>query len=168
MAWTECSSFAYHRITFPSKIVPQLCYLHELALAIVSTVCLEKEGASFANRSAAHGFRSGIMGVGLCHCVSDRQEFLKGCPVSAGMVASVFIFVFSLPSFLWSYQPSFISGLAFFVIAAIGALSVISGFLLALYGAGATAVYSIATMSPNVRIGAGPRRRASNLRYHYD
>ena len=82
------------------------------------------------------------------------------------MVASVFIFLFQLPSFLWSYQPNFISGLAFFVIAALGALSVVSGFLLALYGSGATAVYAIATMSPGMRIGAGRRRRPGNIHYH--
>lgn len=83
------------------------------------------------------------------------------------MVASVFIFLFRLPSFLFSYQPSFISGLAFFVIAALGALSVVSGFLLALYGAGATAVYSIATINPGMRLGAGRRRRyPGNLHYH--
>ena len=98
-------------------------------------------------------------------------NILSGACTPAGMVASVFIFIFSLPSFLWSYQPNFVSGLAFFVIAAIGALSVISGFLLALYGAGATAVYSLATISPNSRIAFGGRRRPGNLRYqryHYD
>ncbi len=84
------------------------------------------------------------------------------------MVASIFVFIFSLPSFLWSYQPTIISGLAFFVIALVGALSVISAFLLALYGAGATAVYSIATIAPNRRIGAGSRRRPGNLGYHYE
>jgi hypothetical protein len=81
------------------------------------------------------------------------------------MVASVFIFLFQLPSFLWSYQPSLVSGLAFFVIAALGALSVIAGFLLTLYGAGATAIYSIATINPGMRLRAG-RRRPGNLHYH--
>ena len=55
----------------------------------------------------------------------------------------MFVFVFQLPSLLLSYQPSLIGGLAFFVIATLGALSVIVSFLVALYGAGATAVYSI-------------------------
>ena len=36
--------------------------------------------------------------------------------LSAGMISSVFVFVFQLPSLLWSYQPNFISGLAFFVV----------------------------------------------------
>lgn len=82
------------------------------------------------------------------------------------MCASVIIFVFQLPSFVWSYQPNMVSGMAFFLIAAVGAVSVVAGFLLALYGAGAAAVYSIATINPNHRLGQGNRRRP--IRHHYD
>ncbi|KAK9862020.1 hypothetical protein WJX84_004250 [Apatococcus fuscideae] len=45
---------------------------------------------------------------------------------TAGMFISVFAFVFSLPSMLMSYQPSWWSGLGFFVVSLIGACSVIA------------------------------------------
>lgn len=86
----------------------------------------------------------------------------------AGMLASVVIFIFQLPAVLWSYQPSLVSGLAFFLIAVIGAISVLASFLLALYGAGATAIYSMATLSPGTRLQYGRRRPRNNLRYHMD
>lgn len=78
------------------------------------------------------------------------------------------IFIFQLPSLLWSYQPSLLGGLAFFVIAVVGAVSVLASFLLALYAAGAAAVYSIATINPNQRVGFGAARRRRNIRYHVD
>lgn len=86
----------------------------------------------------------------------------------AGMIASAFIFIFSLPSMLWSYQASILGGTLFFFVAMTGAVSVIVSFLLALYGAGAGAVYALSSIGPNSRIGGGRRGRPGYLGPHQD
>lgn len=83
-----------------------------------------------------------------------------------GVVVSVFFFLFKLPSLLMSYQAGLFSGTAFFFVAAVGALSVIAGFVVLLWGAGAGAVYTAATIAGPVRLGAGPRQRRYAMHYH--
>ena len=84
-------------------------------------------------------------------------------------VLSIFIFIGSLPSIIWSYQAGIIEGLAFALVAVVASLSVISGFLALLYGAGAGAVYGIASVLGPPRIRA-PRQRYARMGYrrpHY-
>ena len=88
-----------------------------------------------------------------------------------GMVISIFVFLGSLPSLIWSYQAGFFSALAFLLVAAVAAVSVILGFLGLLYGAGAGAVYGIASVMGPPRIGGGRRAHMQRMQYqrqHYD
>lgn len=83
-----------------------------------------------------------------------------------GMFVSVFVFVFQLPSLLMSYQAGVFSALGFAVVALVGALSVIAGFVTLLWGAGAGAMYTVATLAGPVRIGPGPQQRRYAMHYH--
>ena len=83
-----------------------------------------------------------------------------------GMVVSVFVFVFQLPAMLMSYQAGIWSGTGFFCVAMLGAISVIAGFVMLLWGAGAGAVYTAATLAGPVRLGAGPQQRRYAMHYH--
>ena len=83
-----------------------------------------------------------------------------------GMVVAVFVFIFQLPSLLISYQAGIWSALGYTCVALVGALSVITGFVMLLWGAGAGAVYSAAILAGPVRIGAGPRQRRRTMHYH--
>ncbi|KAK9839900.1 hypothetical protein WJX74_000074 [Apatococcus lobatus] len=87
---------------------------------------------------------------------------------TAGMVISIFAFVAQLPAMLLSYQPSWWSGLGFFVVSLIGACSVIAGFLLALWGSGTAAIYSIVYLAnTNGRLEGGRGYRRPQ-RIHFD
>lgn len=68
---------------------------------------------------------------------------------TAGMFCSMFIFVFRLPWLLASYQPSWLSGLGYFVLAVIGALSTVGAFLVVLYGSCVTAAYGVVAIATN-------------------
>lgn len=83
---------------------------------------------------------------------------------TAGAVLSIFVFLASLPSLVWSYQAGLFSGLCYVLVATVAALSVISSFLALLYGAGAGAVYGIASTLGQPRIG-GPRQRTYRMGY---
>ena len=83
-----------------------------------------------------------------------------------GMVISIFVFVFQLPSMLMSYQAGILSSLSYFGVAMVGAVSVIMGFVMLLWGAGAGAVYGAATLGGPVRLGSGPRQRRYAMHYH--
>jgi len=63
---------------------------------------------------------------------------------TVGSVMAVVSFMFSLPSFLWSYGAGVFSGTLFFVIASIGAISMIASYLSLIYASGAAVVYSTA------------------------
>ena len=81
-----------------------------------------------------------------------------------GMVVSIFYFLAQLPSLIWSYQAGVFSSLAFVLVATVAAVSVIVGFLGLLYGAGAGAVYGVASVMGPPRIGG---RRAQMHRMQY-
>ena len=82
-----------------------------------------------------------------------------------GGVLSIFVFLAQLPSIIWSYQTSLFSGLAFALVAVVACCSVISGFLVLLYGAGAGAIYGVASVMGPPRLGA-PRQRYQRMGYY--
>ena len=62
-----------------------------------------------------------------------------------------------------------ISGLTFFMIALIGAISVITGFLAAMYGTSAVGIYAAVTLvNSNSQLQGSQRRRGGNIQYHRD
>ena len=88
-----------------------------------------------------------------------------------GMVISIFVFIAKLPGLIWSYQAGLFSALAFVLVAAVAAVSVILGFLGLLYGAGAGAVYGVASVMGPPRIGGGRRPHMQRMHYqrqHYE
>ncbi|PSC71398.1 ATP-dependent helicase deoxyribonuclease subunit B [Micractinium conductrix] len=89
-----------------------------------------------------------------------------------GMCVSVFVFLFSLPSLIWSYQAPLWSGVAFFCLAAVAAVSVIASYLGLLFGAGATATYAALSMAAahqqRLEGGYAPRPRLADGRAHHD
>lgn len=64
---------------------------------------------------------------------------------TVGSIMAVITFVFSLPSFLATYSPSFISGTVFFAVAAIAAIALIASYLTLIYASGAAVVYTTAS-----------------------
>ncbi|KAK9811408.1 hypothetical protein WJX72_003432 [[Myrmecia] bisecta] len=89
---------------------------------------------------------------------------------TVGMFVSVFAFVFRLPSLLMSYQPSLVSGLTFFAVSFVGAVSVVLGFLGLLYATSATALYAAASLVASTRRveGGGQRYPPAYLRQHQE
>lgn len=86
---------------------------------------------------------------------------------TAGMLSSVFIFIFQLPWLLMSYQASLPSMIAFFALATLGCISVICSYLLGLYLAGATAIYATVSLTgQSRRLGAGQGSRTYLERPH--
>jgi predicted lipid-binding transport protein (Tim44 family) len=86
-----------------------------------------------------------------------------------GMVVCLFVYAFQLPSLLTSYGGSLLSSLLFYAVSVLSAASVVVGFLLCLYGAGATAVYAtVALASSRAQRLADAERRARLLRDHAD
>ena len=62
-----------------------------------------------------------------------------------------------------------ISGLSFFMVALTAAISVVTGFLAALYGTSAAGVYAAVTlMNSSSRLQDQQYRRGGNIRYHHD
>jgi hypothetical protein len=62
-----------------------------------------------------------------------------------------------------------ISGLTFFMVALLGAVSVITGFLAAMYGTSAAGVYAAVTLvNSNSRLQGSQNRHGGNIRYHRD
>lgn len=64
---------------------------------------------------------------------------------TVGGIMAVVTFVFSLPSFISSYATSFPSGLLFFAVASIAAVSLIAAYLSVLYFSGAAVIYTTAS-----------------------
>ena len=99
---------------------------------------------------------------------------------TVGSVMAVVSFMFSLPSFLWSYGAGVFSGTLFFVIASIGAISMIASYLSLIYASGAAVVYSTAAFvdlqrrrlayeqQQRLRGGGGGGGRGGNGRPHYE
>ncbi len=89
---------------------------------------------------------------------------------TVGMLVCFFVYMWQLPGLLFSYQASFFSGLLFYLLALLGAASVIVGFLLCLYGVGATAVYSSVAIAASAQQGrlADVQRRQHLLREHVE
>lgn len=86
-----------------------------------------------------------------------------------GMVSSIFVFTFKLPWLLADYKPGWISGLSFFMVALTAAISVVTGFLAAMYGTSAAGVYAAVTlMNSSSRLQDQQYRRGGNIRYHHD
>lgn len=86
-----------------------------------------------------------------------------------GMISSIFVFTFKLPWILADYNPGWISGLTFFMVALLGAVSVITGFLAAMYGTSAAGVYAAVTLvNSNSRLQNSQNRHGGNIGYHHD
>jgi hypothetical protein len=62
---------------------------------------------------------------------------------TTGLLGSLFYFFFSLVSMVFTYQPDPLSGLAFIVLAFVGAASVIASYLIAIYGMVASSAYVV-------------------------
>lgn len=60
-----------------------------------------------------------------------------------------------------------VSGTIFFLVAMIAASSAVAAFLTALFGAGATAIYTVVTISSARRLEGG-HQQPSYVRYHQD
>lgn len=62
-----------------------------------------------------------------------------------------------------------ISGLTFFMVALLGAVSVITSFLVAMYGTSAAGAYAAVTLvNSNSRLQGSQHRHGGNIRYHRD
>ncbi|KAK9797424.1 hypothetical protein WJX73_000305 [Symbiochloris irregularis] len=85
---------------------------------------------------------------------------------SIGAFLSIFVFLFSLPGLLMSYQAGIFSGGAFFFVALLAAASVVVSFVIALWGAGAGAVYTAATLAGPVRLGSSRFHRQHPMHLH--
>eukprot|EP00884_Botryococcus_braunii_P016843 jgi/Botrbrau1/3842/Bobra.0183s0067.1 len=87
-----------------------------------------------------------------------------------GMLVSLFVYAFQLPGLLAAFGGSFLSSLLFFLVSLLGAASVVAGFLLCLYGAGATAVYATVSLASSrvPRLTAAERRLLREQGYHDD
>ena len=64
---------------------------------------------------------------------------------TVGSIIVVLTFIFSLPSFLATYSPSFLSGTLFFGVAAIAAMALIASYLALIYASGAAVIYTTAS-----------------------
>lgn len=64
---------------------------------------------------------------------------------TVGSIMAVITFIFSLPSFLATYSPSFLSGTLFFGVAAVAAMALIASYLTLIYASGAAVVYTTAS-----------------------
>lgn len=83
------------------------------------------------------------------------------------LIGSLFYFVFSLGSVVYSYQPDPFSAITFYVLGLIGAASVIGGYLIGLYGLTAGAVYAVGKVA--VRQMAIEEERKRRLQHaHYE
>lgn len=86
---------------------------------------------------------------------------------TVGMVSSIFVFIFKLPWILVDYKAGWISGLAFFMVAITGAISVVTGFLAALYGTSAAGLYAaVSLVNANSRLQGPQGGRGGHIRYH--
>ena len=93
-----------------------------------------------------------------------------------GGVMAVITFVVSLPSFLSSFAPSWPSAIAFFMVAAVGATSLVATYIAALFAAGTAVAVTTASFVGNYgggrrRIGNGGaqwRQPIGNERSHFD
>lgn len=92
-----------------------------------------------------------------------------------GGVMSVITFIVTLPSFLASFAPTWPSAIAFFTVAALGAVSLVATYVAALFAAGTAVAVTTATFVGNYggarqRIGNGRAqwRPIGNDRTHYD
>lgn len=84
---------------------------------------------------------------------------------SMGLIAALFIFVFSLWGIIKSYQPNPLAALAFFIGASCAAFAFVSTYLFAIFGAAAGGVYGIAKVAESqARLEQGQRRQ--NVNYH--
>lgn len=92
----------------------------------------------------------------LMHVLSSREEDVVSTLVqwvftalinfTTGLLGSLFYFFFSLLSMVYSYQPDPFSALAFFVLGFVGAASVISAYLIGMYGLVAGGTYAVGKM----------------------
>ena len=86
---------------------------------------------------------------------------------TVGAFFSVFTFILSLPSFVSSFSPGFLSALAFIIIATVGAVSLIATYLGLIYASGAAVVYTTASFVSYQRRLAYQQQQ-QRLRMHVD
>jgi hypothetical protein len=89
-----------------------------------------------------------------------------------GTVISIFTFIFSLPSLLASFAPSWPSALAFFAVSVLAACSLVATYLALLYGAGAavvaTTAHFVVLQRQRLEAGGGSPEQLRYRRSHYD
>jgi len=86
-----------------------------------------------------------------------------------GFVLTLINFTFSIIYVIRSFKPSLVSGLAFYAIALLGAVSVVVGYLLLTCGLAGGGVYvAYKTVSANRRLHGRPRYQIRGRREHYD
>ena len=84
-----------------------------------------------------------------------------------GLLGSMFVFLWSLPSVIMSFQPSFVSGVLFFAVATVSGLSMVATYLFLIYGAAAGTAYVAAkNLGGTARIGQGRRGYAPRYIRH--
>lgn len=88
---------------------------------------------------------------------------------TVGMAIAAVSFMFNLPSMVMAFQPTLMSGLAFFFTAAVAGVSVVFGYLGLLWGAGAGGAYFVvkAAATAGALEGGAARQQArpAHLRY---
>lgn len=82
---------------------------------------------------------------------------------ASGAVMSVVVFASALPSLIRSYRPGFFSGVLFFFVALLGAVSAAAAFIGALAAAGAGAAYGVVSIAARPAIAAAERERREAL-----
>lgn len=90
---------------------------------------------------------------------------------TTGMVVSLVAFLAQLPSLLASFDAGWWSALGFFLLAAIGAMSVVATYVAGLWAAGAAVTYTTLTLAAQQRQAARleqQRQERRRLGYHED
>lgn len=82
---------------------------------------------------------------------------------ASGAIMSVFVFASALPALIRSYRPGFFSGLLFFFVALLGAVSAAAAFIGALAAAGAGTAYGVVSIAARPALTAAERERRETL-----
>lgn len=125
-----------------------------------------ENGKIFARRQTLwDGIMRALFGREERHPVVVIVELIVTAVVNfaSGAVMSVFVFAAALPSLIRSYRPGFLSGLLFFFVAVLGAVSAAAAFVGALAAAGAGAAYGVVSIAARPAIAAAERERREAL-----
>lgn len=88
-----------------------------------------------------------------------------------GMVTSVFVYALRMPSLIIEYQAGLLSGLGFFFLSLLGAVSAVLAFLAALYGTSAVSLFALSSVlnaQNRIQHGAGRNGQHPYLRQHME